>query len=141
MERDQTHTRYRAGSPESHPHSDRPNWQPAQTADAYLRNCDDGLETYSERRMAKLLGVSRTTLWRWKWMGEIPDELFERLLDRADRVPSTTEFANIGRALYGRGPAHDVERCPHCGEVLRVRGRWRPSTAKIVNEWLREQAT
>jgi len=123
-----------------HPHSDRPNWQPAQTAEDYLRNIDDGLEDYSERRMAKLLGVSRTTLWRWKWMGEIPDELFERLLDRADHVPSTKEFANIGRALSGHRPAHDVERCPHCGEVLRMRGRWRSSTARIVNEWLSDRA-
>ncbi len=131
----------RAGSPGSHSHSDRPNWQPAETADDYLRNCDDGLESYSERRMAKLLGVSRTALWRWKWMAEIPDELFERLLESADHVPSTKELANVGRALKGHGPPHDVECCPHCGEVLRVRGSWRPSTARIVNEWLRERAT
>ncbi len=129
------------GSPGSHPHSDRPNWRPAETVADYLRNCDDGLETYSERRMAKLLGVSRTALWRWRMMAEIPEELFERLLAEADHVLSTKELANIGRALYGHGPAHDVERCPHCGEVIRVRGRWRPSTAKIVNEWLSEQAT
>ena len=51
MERDQTHTGSRPGSPESRPHSDRPNWQPAQTAEDYLRNIDDGLEDYSERRM------------------------------------------------------------------------------------------
>ncbi len=129
------------GSPGSHPHSDRPNWRPAETANDYLRNCDDGLETYSERRMAKLLGVSRTALWRWKMMAEIPEELFERLLTEANHVPSTKELANIGRALNGHGPSHDAEHCPHCGEVLRVRGRWRPGTAKIVNDWLKEQAT
>ena len=124
------------GSPGSHPHSDRPNWRPAETVADYQRNCDDGLETYSERRMAKLLGVSRTALWRWRMMAEIPEELFERLLAEANHVPSTKELANIGRALNGHGPDHDAERCPHCGEVIRVRGRWRPSTAKIVNEWL-----
>ncbi len=124
------------GAPGSHPHSDRPNWRPAETADEYVRNCQEGLETYSERRMAKLLGISRARLWRWKLMAEIPEELFERLLAEMNHVPSTKELANVGRALYGHGPAHDVERCPHCGEVLRVRGRWRPDTAKIVNEWL-----
>ena len=128
-------------SPGSHPHADQANWRPAETADDYLRNCDEGLEAYSERRMAKLLGISRARLWRWKLMAEIPEELFERLLAGADHVPSTKELANIGRALYGHGPAHDVERCPHCGEVLRVRGRWRHDTAIIVNEWLSEQAT
>ncbi len=128
------------GSPGNHPHSDRPNWRPAETAEDYLRNCDDGLETYSERRMAKLLGVSRTALWRWRMMAEIPEELFERLLAEANHVPSTKELANIGRALNGHGPAHDAERCPHCGEVIRVRVRWRPDTAKIVNEWLSERA-
>ncbi len=128
------------GSPGSHPHSDRPNWRPAETVADYLRNCDDGLETYSERRMAKLLGVSRTALWRWRMMAEIPEELFERLLAEANHVPSTKELANIGRALNGHGPSHDAEYCPHCGEVIRVRGRWRPDTAKIVNEWLSERA-
>ena len=101
--------------------------------------CREGLETYSERRYAKLLGVSRTALWRWKMMAEIPEDLFQRLLARGDHLTSTKEMANIGRALNGHGPSHDAERCPHCGEVLRVRGRWRASTAKIVNEWLSEQ--
>ncbi len=130
-----------SGSPGSHPHSDRPNWQPAETADEYVRNCQDGLEAYSERRMAKLLGVSRAALWRWKLMAEIPEELFQRLLAGADHVPSTKELANVARALSGRGPSHDAERCPHCGEVLRVRGRWRPGTAKVVNEWLSGRTT
>ena len=42
--------------------------------------------------------------------GQIPEELFERLLAEADHVPSTKELANIGRALYGHVPAHDAER-------------------------------
>ena len=58
-----------------------------------------------------------------------------------DHTPSTKELAAVGRALSGRRAAHDVERCPHCGEVIRVRGKWRPSTADIVNEWLRERTT
>jgi hypothetical protein len=91
--------------------------------------------------MAKMLGVSRARLWRWKLMAGIPEELFERLLVETDHVPSTKELANVGRALNGHGPAHDAEYCPHCGEILRVRGRWRPSTARIVNDWLSEQAS
>ncbi len=129
-----------SGSPGSHPHSDRPNWRPAETAKEYVSNCQEGLEAYSERRMAKMLGVSRARLWRWKLMAGIPEELFEHLLVETDHVPSTKELANVGRALNGRGPAHDAEYCPHCGEVLRVRGRWRSSTARIVNQWLSERA-
>ena len=129
------------GPPGSHPHSDRPNWQPAETANDYLRNCQEGLEAYSDRHVAKLLGWSRAHLWRAKLMAEIPEELFERLLARADHAPSTKELANVARALNGHEPTHDTEHCPHCGEVLRVRGIWRPGTAKIVNEWLRERTT
>ncbi len=127
------------GSPGSHPHSDRPNWQPAETANDYLRNCQDGLEAYSDRRMAKLLGWSRAHLWRAKLMAEIPEELFNRLLAESNHVPSAKELANVARALNGAGPPHDVEHCPHCGEVIRERGGWRPITARIVNEWLSEQ--
>ena len=46
-------------SPGSHPHSDRPNWQPAETANDYLRNCQDGLEAYTDRRMAKIRKLQR----------------------------------------------------------------------------------
>ncbi len=123
------------GSPGSHPHSDRPNWQPAETFDDYLQNCREGLETYSERRAAKLLGVSRMVLYRAKWMAQIPEELFEHLLANS-QPPSTTEFANIGRAISGEGPSADVECCPHCGEIIRVRPRVRASVAKVVNDWL-----
>ena len=129
-----------SGSPGGHSHSDRPNWQPAETAEEYMRNCQEGLENFSERHLAKLLGMSRTALWRARLMTTIPEELFERLLAKADHVPSTKELANVARALNGHGPAHDAEHCPHCGGLLRVRGRWRPSTARIVNDWLSEQA-
>jgi hypothetical protein len=43
------------GSRGSHPHSDRPNWRPAETYDEYVSNCQEGLEEWSERRAAKLL--------------------------------------------------------------------------------------
>jgi hypothetical protein len=64
------------GSPGSHGR----NWSPAETLEDYLRNCEEGLETRSERRVAKLMGVSRAELWRWKMMAELPEDLFEALL-------------------------------------------------------------
>lgn len=85
-------------SPGSHPHSDRPNWQPADTIGDYLTNCREGLENFSERRAAKLFGVSRAELWRWRLMAEIPEDLFERLL-KACKKPSTKALAAIGQAL------------------------------------------
>jgi hypothetical protein len=115
-------------SPGSHPHSDRPNWRAAETAEDYLHNCDEDLEVYSDRRMAKLFGISRAKLWRWRLMAEIPDELFDRLLAEGDHKTSTKELAAVGLALSGRGPASDVERCPHCGKVVRLRRLWRART-------------
>lgn len=95
-------------SPGSHPHSNRPNWEPAETANDYLRNCRDGLEAYSDRRMAKLLGWSRAHLWRAKLMAEIPEDLFDRSVAR-DR-PMT------------RSAAHTVARfCGFAGGGERVR--------------------
>jgi hypothetical protein len=120
------------GYPGSHPHADRPNWLPAETADDYLRNCREGLEEFSERRMARLLGLPRMKLWQIQMMAEIPDALFERLLCRK---PSTKALAQIGAFLAGKPPKEDVERCPCCGHVLRV--RWlRTDLAKITSEWL-----
>ena len=127
------------GSPGSHPHADRPNWQRAESFDDYILNCREGLEAFSERRAAKLLGVSRMLLYRAKLMAQIPEELFEHLLANSrgqNKPPSTTELANIGRAISGEGPPADVECCPHCGEVIRVRPRVRASVAKVVNDWL-----
>jgi len=70
------------GSPGSHPHSDRPNWQQAETIADYARNIREGLEEYSDRRAAKLLGRSRIHVYRAKLMAELPNALFERLLGR-----------------------------------------------------------
>jgi hypothetical protein len=128
-------------SPGSHPHADRPNWQAAKTLDEYLQNCRDGLEAYSDRQAAKLMGISRTRLWRWKLLAELPEDLFERLVTELDHLPSNRELACIARALLGQEQSPEIERCPHCHGVLRVRGRWRDSTAKVVNNWLRTKET
>lgn len=106
-------------SPGSHPHVDRPNWEPADNIGDYMRNCREGLETWSECRAAKLMGMSRAHLWRMRQMANIPDDLFELLLDDArmgDHVPSTQEFAAIGQALASGHVDQSIEPQLYPGE-------------------------
>jgi hypothetical protein len=42
-----------------YPGSQGRNWSPAETIDDYMRNCREGLEIWSDRRAAKLLGMNR----------------------------------------------------------------------------------
>jgi hypothetical protein len=70
--------------------------------------------------MAKLLGLSRMKLWRARYMAQIPEPLFDRLLAAGFR--SAKSLAAIGRALKdGELLRGEVERCPNCGYRLRVR--------------------
>jgi hypothetical protein len=124
------------GSPGSHPHSGR-NWQPATTFDEYLQNCREGLEEYSDRRTAKLMGWSRMRLHRVLLTAELPDELFERLLAAG---VGQREMALIAAAAKSDAPAYDVERCPHCSGVLRRRSRISPKARAVIREWLDAQA-
>ena len=129
-------------SPGSHPHSHRPNWQPAETVEEYLRNCQDGLETYSEHRMAKLMGGSRVWLWRAKMMAEIPEDLFNTLLDAADKARkpiSQKQLAIIGQVFSGGTAKREIETCPCCGYVLRVRAPVPKHLANVVLEYLSKQ--
>lgn len=110
----------KGGSPGSHPHADRRNWQPATTYEEYARNVREGLEPLSERRLAKLGGFSRMSLYRVKLAAELPKAVIEAL--DAVGVHSTRALAQIALALKRDTPlAKDVERCPHCGAVLRRR--------------------
>jgi hypothetical protein len=53
-------------------------------------------------------------LYRAKLMAELPDDLFEMLLDAG--VNSSKALAQVAKALKEDDPfAHDDERCPHCG--------------------------
>jgi hypothetical protein len=129
----------RTGSPGSHPHSDRPNWRPAETFDEYLSNCRDGLEKFSERRAAKLLGVPRAQLWRWKLMAEIPKDLLDLILATAKREKiklSTKMLAYVGQSLRTWNVGRDVECCPNCGHVLRVRRHVHPKVVACINAWV-----
>jgi len=125
------------GTPGGHLHADRRNWRPASTIEEYLENCRAGLEAYSDRRAAKLMGHSRTAVWRTKLIAELPSDLFDRLIEQ-ERPPSIRELASIARALRGDPVPMEVERCPHCSEVLRERSRWSAGSAAIVEAWQAE---
>jgi ribosomal protein S14 len=125
----------RTGSPGNHPHSDRRNWRPATTLDEYLRNCREGLEEHSDRRLAKFMGWSRIHLYRVRAMASLPDELFECLL--AAGVLSSAEMARVANALRRNAPfSRDTERCPHCGEVIRVRVHLSKKARAAIRAWL-----
>lgn len=129
--------RFQSCPPGSHPHADRRNWRPADNIDDFFRNCQDGLETYSDRKAAKLMGISRVELWRWKMMACLPDDLFEGLLN--GRYPSTKSLAAVAVALKNSGPIAEVERCPHCGGRLRLRPSVSRENSKIVAEWINKR--
>jgi hypothetical protein len=124
----------RRGPPGGHPHADQPNWQPATTFEEYLRNCDEGLEEYSERRVSKILGMSRAKIWRAKMAAAIPPELFERLMEQ-DEPPKLRELANIGRLLSEGSITREIETCPHCGGVTRERAGISLGSLTILKDW------
>jgi hypothetical protein len=112
-----------------------------------MRNVAEGLERYSDRRAAQLIGWSRTQLWRARMMANIPDDLFELLLSEArtlakltSKFTSTKELAAIGHALHRGHVDQHHERCWHCGATLRVRASVRPEMLEVVNDWLRRRA-
>jgi len=71
-------------------------------------------------------------------MAEIPEDLFDRLLEAG--VHSDRALANVGQALQ-RGNTADVERCPHCGGVVRVRQAVDERARDVVNAWLSEHGS
>jgi hypothetical protein len=114
-----------------------PNWQPAETIDDYIRNCNEGLEKYSQRRACELLGWSRMQLHRARLIGSLPEALFEKLLDHG--VLSSKALANVAEALRTGKLIDEIERCPHCGGVLRVRERVGEKARAAIREWLAEE--
>ena len=125
-----------AALPGEHPHSDRPNWRPAETVEEYSRNVEEGLEKASVERLTKLLGMGRMRSWRARQMAEIPDGLFYRLL-KGD-FKGTKQLAQIGLALRRGDGNHptEIERCPHCGEIVRVRWLVGTKARKIIQQWI-----
>lgn len=127
-----------SGPPGSHPHADRPNWRPATTFEEYWRNCQEGLEQYSERRAAKILGWSRVRVWRAKQMAQIPDDLLDRLR-KLKPPPSSRDLAKVGQFLSGESKIGEAETCPHCGEIVRVRRNISQAVASVVLQWITEK--
>lgn len=74
-------------------------------------------------RMAKLMGMPRTDIWRARLIGSLPNGLFEALL-AADNPPTTTSLAAIALALR-RGEAR--------GNAVSN------AHLAIVNRWLSER--
>lgn len=132
-----------AGPQADHPHADRRNWQPARTIDEYLQNCREGIEDYSERHVAKLLGVPRISLWRMKLLAQLPEGLFERLI-KEGCATSTKQLAQIVQFLsmpeldWDANVAEEV-CCPHCGGLIRRRLKANKKVLETVREWVREQ--
>ena len=120
--------------PGEHPHSDRPNWRPAETVEEYLLNVREGLEKHSVERMTKLLDMNRTHAWRARQLTYIPEVLFGRLARAGIR---TRQLAQIGLAFArdGNQPA-EIERCPHCREVIRVRWLIGRRAQKVIQQWI-----
>jgi hypothetical protein len=123
--------------PGEHPHADRRNWQPASTAAEYLSNCREGLETYSEKRFAALLGLPRIELYRAKLMAELPKPLFERLL--AAGILSSRALANVALAFRRGNNCAEVDSCPHCGGALRIRHHVSERIREVIVDWLTDE--
>jgi hypothetical protein len=112
-----------------------PNWLPAQTIEDYVANCREGLERYSDSRAAELLGWSRIQVWRAKLMAELPEELLDRLIENG--ILSSKALANVALALRGGHNAPvDIERCPHCSGVLRVRAHVGGKALEAISTWI-----
>jgi hypothetical protein len=70
-------------------------------ADDYLRHCREGLEDYSERRLATLMGVFRISLYRARLMAELPEGLFKQPFDKG--VCNSRALANGAFAFRREG--------------------------------------
>jgi len=128
------------GSPGSHPHNDRPNWQPGDNdADELLRQkiMDALRDGKGERQIAKLLGVSRMMFWRGRAMAAIPKGLYERLSAAGVGIKAKIY---LGRLFSGDEDklAPEAEYCPHCGGLLRVRNKDILHALDILQQWIDE---
>jgi hypothetical protein len=72
-------------------------------------------------------------------MASLPEGLFEHLLAERRYTGlklSTKSLAQISVALRTGNNVAEVERCPHCHGVLRVRSQVGDKLADVVNKWL-----
>jgi len=72
------------------------------------------------RQAAEAAGLSRSQTWRIMQVGEVPDDLFEELVE-SDNPPTVSELVEIGRQHRGLSKSKTARRlkaCPHCGGDL-----------------------
>ncbi len=129
-----SHTAQAGGSPGSHSHADQPNWRPAVTADEYLNNCSEGLEVYSERRMAKLMGVPRFSCG-----GAYRKQQSHLNYSKSCSKPSAARRSWPPSALCSLAQIWPwkKEHCPHCGEVRSVKARFSKQHELILRDWFK----
>jgi hypothetical protein len=94
-----------------------PTCRPAELAagdpiEGFSAISQEGLEKFSQRRTAKLLGENRSALWRYRWMAKLPEKLFTRLMRKPGNPASTKMLADISRAMAGKDTAE--------GEAARI---------------------
>lgn len=75
-------------------------------------------ECTSLRDYARVLGVDRKELTRWKLIASIPEEEFERLVE-ADEPATVSSLVLVARRRAGKHTER-VRRCPHCQMPLRI---------------------
>ena len=75
-------------------------------------------------------------MWRAKRFAEIPDDLFERLIEAG--ITSTRALADIAAAAKSGNVIGEIERCHHCGGVLRIRERVGDAARAAIRAWLTE---
>jgi hypothetical protein len=83
--------------------------------------------------------ASRMQVYRARPMAELPEDLFERLLDVG--VLSAKALAQIALAVKRGDPlAGEAEHCPHCGGLLRRRLHVSAAARAAIRAWLTERA-
>ena len=126
--------------PGEHPHSDRPNWRPAETLDEYLSNCQEGLEQYTYDRDYKLIGMNRMEGWRCRKWNQLPPDLIDYLLSQRKVKLSSRGLAQIAQ-FFERGGKNfaEVQCCPNCGYKLRTRYLVPPKVMDLLSEWTEQK--
>lgn len=85
------------------------------------RNKKRGPPRGERRKFLDKHGISRGWAWRAEMVGNIPADIFERLIE-SDNPPTVSRLVEIGRLFAGLPPSppqgRRLKRCPHCGGDL-----------------------
>lgn len=88
------------------------------------RNKKRGPDRSEARKAADRLGMSRTQLWRYMKLAEVPEDEFnavlERNLDTTQKRATTSELVRLaqGKSDEPQPQGRRLKRCPHCGADL-----------------------